>query len=263
MVNDDENEVLKKGINVNPVSNEETLASVAIKVPPFWLERPEIWFAQLEAQFQNARVMTDKQRFNTLAGHIDRKILAQVSDAVLTPPEADKYNHIKESIIECFADTEQRKIKKLLTEMSLGDKKPSQLLNEMRSLASTNMTEDFLKSLWLQRLPTQVQAILSASDIGLRELSLLADKIIEVVGVRQVSAIVAPQAVPEVSALTAQEELTKRFNNVNKIQYRSRSRSKSSSSSSNKTDTCWYHRKFKERAKKYLSPCSFNTPQKN
>ena len=52
--------------------------------------------------------MTDKQRFNTLVAHIDGKILAQVSEAVLTPPEADKYNHLKKSIIECFADNSEK-----------------------------------------------------------------------------------------------------------------------------------------------------------
>ena len=133
----------------------------------------------------------------------------------------------------------------------------------MRSLASSNMTEDFKTK---KRFPTQVQAILSASDIDLSELSLLADKIYEVVDVRQVSAIVVPQAVSAVSALTAQiEEVTKRFSNLNKFQHGSKSRSKSrsdSTSRSNKIDMCWYYRRFQERVKKCISPCSFNTLQK-
>jgi hypothetical protein len=39
------------------------------------------------------------------------------------------------------------------TELELGDKKPSQLLREMRMLAGTQVKDDFLKTIFIQRLP--------------------------------------------------------------------------------------------------------------
>lgn len=253
----------------DPPNNEQHngVNSIQIKVPPFWLERPEIWFAQLEAQFQSAKIVSDRQKYNVLLGHIDGKILAQVADAVLNPPEADKYKNLKDNLMRCFSDSEQKKLKKLISEMSLGDRKPSQLLVEMRALAGTSVTDDFLKTLWLQRLPTQVQAILSANDMDTTDLAALADKITEVVDVKNLSAMntkTSPKF-EELAALTCKiEELTKRFDRFNGTNTRSRSRSKSRNrNEKTKHDRCWYHWKFGDKAEKCTPPCSSNKKTKN
>lgn len=65
--------------------------------------------------------------------------------------------------------------------MSLGDRKPSQLLAEMRTKASdTPVTEELLLSLWQRNLPEQVRAILS-SDTTLTAIQAasIADRIVE------------------------------------------------------------------------------------
>ena len=61
--------------------------------------------------------------------------------------------------------------------MEIGNKKPSVLLREMRNLANGNVTDDFLRTMWLQRLPTQTQAILATSSESLENLAKMADKI--------------------------------------------------------------------------------------
>uniref|UniRef100_A0A1I8PZX3 Uncharacterized protein n=1 Tax=Stomoxys calcitrans TaxID=35570 RepID=A0A1I8PZX3_STOCA len=57
--------------------------------------------------------------------------------------------------------SEEKRLKRLLRETELGDKKPSTILREMICLASGEVSDEFLKSLWMQRLPKQTQAILS------------------------------------------------------------------------------------------------------
>ncbi|KMQ82107.1 retrovirus-like pol polyprotein [Lasius niger] len=71
--------------------------------------------------------------------------------------------------------------------MQLGDRKPSRLLLEMRSKASSQIGDDILKSLFLQRLPTTVQQILAISD-DLDKLAKMAD------GIMSASDIVWKQA---------------------------------------------------------------------
>lgn len=253
-------------------SNDDKVSTLAIKVPPFWIERPEIWFAQLEAQFQSAKMVSDRQRFNTLLGQVDAKILAQVSDSVLNPPATDKFKHLKEAIITCFADSEQKKTKKLISDMVLGDRKPSQLLSEMRALAGQSITEDFLKTLWLQRLPVTVQAILSANDIDLKASATLADKISEVVEVRNVSAVNQPTSsvTSEIAALRKQvETLTKTCEKMAKSENRGRGRSTSRNkgqppANQEKNQVCYYHRKFGDQAWRCRKPCAFKkSEQKN
>lgn len=65
--------------------------------------------------------------------------------------------------------------------MPLGDRKPSQLLAEMRSkAANTPVTDDLLKQLWMRNMPEQVGIILSADDsIAINTLATMADRVIE------------------------------------------------------------------------------------
>ncbi|GFU40681.1 retrovirus-related Pol polyprotein from transposon 17.6 [Nephila pilipes] len=50
----------------------------------------------------------------------------------------------------------------------------------MKELAGTAINDDFLRNLWLQRLPAEIQTILSVSSEKLENLAKLADKIAEV-----------------------------------------------------------------------------------
>ncbi|XP_023213966.1 uncharacterized protein LOC111616840 [Centruroides sculpturatus] len=155
------------------------LARVAVKVPPFWKPDPRIWFLQIKAQFQNAGISSDQTKFDTVVSYVDAEILTQVSDILLSPPASGKYELIKERLISAFADSETQRTKKLLTEMELADRKPSQLLCEMHNLADEKIGENFLKTLWLQRLPINMRSILSVSSNQLSKLAAMADQIWE------------------------------------------------------------------------------------
>ncbi|GBM34683.1 hypothetical protein AVEN_191838-1 [Araneus ventricosus] len=50
----------------------------------------------------------------------------------------------------------------------------------MKELAQNWVTDEFVKAIWLERLPIHTQAILSVSTANLSELSILADKINEI-----------------------------------------------------------------------------------
>lgn len=67
-----------------------------------------------------------------------------------------------------------------MSDITLGDMKPSQLLNEMRRLGDTAVPSEILKTLWLQRLPPHVQSILATSWDSLENLAVMADKITDI-----------------------------------------------------------------------------------
>ncbi|KAH8317991.1 hypothetical protein KR074_003068, partial [Drosophila pseudoananassae] len=123
---------------------------------------------------------SDETKFNTILASIEAPVLARIADAIVNQPCTGKYENLKSCILERFCESEQRKIQQLISETDLGDKRPTQLLNELNALAANKVHESFLKTLWLQRLPTQVQAILQASDASLANLAKLADKVMEV-----------------------------------------------------------------------------------
>ena len=66
-------------------------------------------------------------------------------------------------------------------EMELKDKQPSQFLREIEALAGKGISGDVLKTLWLQRLPPQLQMILDANEKEtLDKMATIADKLTKI-----------------------------------------------------------------------------------
>ncbi|GBN83017.1 hypothetical protein AVEN_22736-1 [Araneus ventricosus] len=151
------------------------VSCIAVKVPPFWRENPAIWFSQLESQFITSAIMKDSTKY-----HTETEILSQVSDIITSPPNSDMYKTVKERLVNIVSDSEERRLKKLLQDVELGDKCPSMLLHHMQDLAGNCVGDELLLPLWLQRLSKQTQAILTTSSDDLNILSVMAEKIADV-----------------------------------------------------------------------------------
>ena len=151
----------------------------------------------MPTSIRNPRTATgwerNEQSNNTIVGSIDSAILQHVSDIVLNPPVTDKYEIIRKRLIDNFSDSDTKRLKRLLSELELGDKRPFQLLREMQSLV-VNLYKEIIQQLWLQRLPTSTQAILSTSTEGLQKLAEMADKICEVTQMPEVNSLQTQRA---------------------------------------------------------------------
>ena len=158
------------------------LARVAFKAPPFWHADPEVWFLQVEAQFAASDISVDQTKYSNVVAALDSSILACVKDVLIDPPKTNKYQTLKDRILKHFAQSESSKINALLKDCQLGEKRPSHLLSEMQNLAGSNCGKDMLLQLWLQRLPVNMQQVLSACDKDLESLAKVADKVHEVSG---------------------------------------------------------------------------------
>ncbi|GBP00671.1 hypothetical protein EVAR_71212_1 [Eumeta japonica] len=131
----------------------------------------------------------------------------------------------------------------------------------MRSLANSGVTEDFLRSMWLQCLPQQTQAILATSAESLDNLAIMADKIGEISN-SNLNNIAGIQTTNELSELKQQIfVLTEAVKNLqmSRGQHSSRSvsRNRSRRRYNNNKQVCYYHRKFGNNAHSCRKPCSF------
>ncbi|GFU96118.1 retrovirus-related Pol polyprotein from transposon 297 [Trichonephila clavipes] len=254
------------------------VARIALRLPPFWKSNVRLWIAQCDHAFTFSGISSDDTKYSALVANLDAETLSYVSDIVLSPPNSDKYHTLSQRLITQFSDSEtQKKIKKLLTDLQLGDEKPSHLLRKMKELSNGQLQDDFLQSLWLQRMPPHIQTVLSASSEPLDKLAIIADKVSEVVGAS--STICAATTVPppsQSSSCSAQPtmdslvrqiqelslqvaKLTRERNSSRHQRYssdlrRSHSRSRSVNRGSG---ICYYHRRYKEQARKCVSPCAF------
>ena len=274
-----EEELQKQLPNQSVLQNRIEVGHITTKVPPFWKANPTLWFCQLESQFFTKGITAEKTKYHSVVAAIESDVLAQVSDIIISPPTENPYSVLKHRLLDRYADSEEKRLKKLLRDMNLGDKKPSYLLREMKELASTQVSEDVLKTLWLQQLPQQIQAILSVSSEELSTMALLADKISEVSDSSEINSVSSDSnnkiimLEKQISTLTLKiDQLTKQNFNNKKFRRNSRSRSASSSfrqksSSRNGRNTsnniCWYHKKFQSKANKCIKPCAFINNSEN
>ncbi|GFX36791.1 transposon Ty3-I Gag-Pol polyprotein [Trichonephila clavipes] len=253
------------------------VARIALRLPPFWKSNVRLWIAQCDHAFTFSGISSDDTKYSALVANLDAETLSYVSDIVLSPPNSDKYHTLLQRLITQFSDSETQKIKKLLTDLQLGDEKPSHLLRKMKELSNGQLQDDFLQSLCFQRMPPHIQTVLSTSSEPLDKLAIIADKVSEVVGAS--STICAATSVPppsqspscsaqptidslarQIQELSLQvAELTRERNSSRHQRYSSdRRRTHSRSRSVNRgSGICYYHRRYKEQVCKCVSPCAF------
>lgn len=240
-----------------------------VRLPTFWKNRPKLWFVQLESEFSTYRVRSDDVKYSAVIRHLDENTMITVADVLENPPESDKYKRLKDALILRFADSHEKQMRTLLHGIELGDKKPSQLLREMKALAGENATEGLLRTLWLQRLPSRIQEMLLIFDgANLDKLAECADKLKEHPTSVDIHAVqttpsssedAVQQILKQMAALTAKvEKFTRRSHSRGRSQSRSSSRSRYSSKTrdANKEGQCYYHKRFGSQARKCSPPCN-------
>ncbi|KAI5755581.1 hypothetical protein M8J77_018107 [Diaphorina citri] len=246
------------------------LHRVSVKPPVFWKKRPALWFAQLESQFRTANITVDQTRFDIAVSSIDSEVLEHVSDIILNPPFALKYDTLKERLIEKYEGTEAQRHRQLLaSNLELGERAPSQLYKDMKDLAGVDFPVNVLKTLWLQQLPINVQQILLSSSKSLEGLVSLADTLMEVSACGQSSAIQTPaEEISRVDHQSLLHDVTTVLQEVKGI-LKSHSRTspahassssfrrRKGKSSTNKVPPCFYHSHFDTGADISVIPPTF------
>ncbi|CAK9796161.1 hypothetical protein ANTPLA_LOCUS672 [Anthophora plagiata] len=140
-----------------------------------------MWFKLLEAQFASARITKDESKFNITIANLGESYIEQVEDVVINPPATGQYECLKSELIKRLAESDSTRVRKLLEGEELGDRTPpSQFLRHLRALAGTCVSEPLLRTLWLGRLPNNVQAILATQQgTPLEKVAELADAIMD------------------------------------------------------------------------------------
>lgn len=270
----------------NAGANDVEVSKVTIKIPPFWTDRPEIWFYQIEAQFSINKIASEETKFNYMVSQLEPKYVENIWD-IIKSTNVSKYSAAKERLLNIFKESEDKKIKRLITGIDLGDLKPSQLLRRMQSLAGADISNKVLRTLWFEKLPDYIKNVLLVSDEDLEKVAIMADKILEMNPRSELycatkspsqcsskSGATMDDIVAKIAALEQQIAAIPLGNSQARTTHRSPRRGRSRSRSERKFNPdgkyCYYHFKFGSRCypDKCKQPCSWkesenSKPQQN
>lgn len=254
-------------------SAEISSITVSSRIPDFWCDQPRLWFLTFEAIIGPQKV-GDEVKYNLTIQKLGKNVLEQVTDILFDPPNVKKYETLKSRLLAVYEESETRRFQKLLSEMDLGDQKPSQLLRRMRDLARNKIPDETLVVMWQGHLPPSVRAVLAVTQTeDLEQLAAIADKIVETMKPCEVSEIKPSPSESDYTYIL--KEIAKINLRLEKLEEQSvsivgtrqrRLTSRSSSRGCNRrrqtlndgNGSCYYHRRFNHRANKCIEPCTWN-----
>lgn len=263
--------------NSGQATNTVINAVTEVKLTPFFENDPELWFVLAESQFANRQITSDKSKYNYTISHLPGSVASRVKDLIMAPYENGKFEKLKAEIISIFSESATERFEKLISSEPLGDMKPSAALHKIKALASGTVKDDFIKKLWIKRLPHTMKSILVTSNEPLDILAKMADSMWEVSDHSHISSLTQGNSIEKtLQSLQKQiEELSRKMNSSStnrnesttdrqsrrdSTPRRQRNRSKSEAKSNHGDDSdngvCWFHRKFGDKATKCRSPCA-------
>ncbi|XP_073997879.1 uncharacterized protein [Rhodnius prolixus] len=253
--------------------------------PPFTAEHVETWLEQFDNAMNLGAVQDDPKKYAYL---LPTDVMTQAAGAIRTTT-GGKYLAMRSYLITRYGVSSEQRLDRLFAEGELGDRRPTQLLDDLQRLASgTEVGAPVIRRLWLQRLPTNLRTIVVSHSAPLEELAVIADRVLTA----QQPSYAAPTNMPPVMApvdgvpetLNPEEQgataqyglaqaevahvrtyISQRKNSANaaritelEMQIKQLS-DQLHTLNARETPTCYYHARFGARAQKCKPPCQFRS----
>lgn len=93
---------------------------VAVKIPPFVLADPELWFSMIDRSFQVSGVTTDDTKFGHILGSLDPRYAAKVTHIIVNPSATDAYATLKLKLTKRLGVSQETKTRQLLKMEEMG-----------------------------------------------------------------------------------------------------------------------------------------------
>lgn len=79
------------------------------QAPNFWTDQPEVWFAQVEAQFSLRRITLNEAKYSHILSALDQDTATRLLDLISSPLTDDKYLVLKVCLTEIFSLSEHER----------------------------------------------------------------------------------------------------------------------------------------------------------
>ncbi|XP_050493555.1 uncharacterized protein LOC126874992 [Bombus huntii] len=267
-----------------------------LRVPPFWSDDVDLWFKMLEVQFETARITSDQEKYQAVIANLDKSHARLIRDVFDAAPATGRYAYVKKEFIKRLGESDAKRLRQVIENERMGDRKPSQFYRDLRSLATNSLTDDVVLIVWEGRLPPRIRSILASVQNNDPESRIqIADNIYEATPESGQIAAASAGRLPtitlppgqnsgigdamaalvnliterlaridahmsEIRALVAEQRSNEhrraRAQSRSRTQFRRRSRPRDPP---RQDGLCYYHAQFRESARKCTLPCSWNS----
>ena len=162
--------------------------AVATRLPEFSQHEPLTWFRRTETRFRLRGIKQATTKADYVLEALPETIFRRIGPWLDQQPDEIPYDDLNKHLLREFSPITSERARGLLLMPSqpIGDRKPSQLWDEISMLSrlpetdgdSKNKEVDLKKEIWLQTLPSCVRVLLHNTDEkSTDDLSTLADEI--------------------------------------------------------------------------------------
>jgi hypothetical protein len=219
-----------------------------------------------ECSFNRSRITTSYTKFEHVVMKLQEEVMISVRNLLqeLTPATADTYEQLKEALTVSYGRTRWQRGFAIIDHPDLGDRRPSRMMSEMLALLPSGSAPDLLfLYLFLRRLPASMRDHLATADHKTTAaMAARADLPWDSRAGQSVSSIADSVAAVSLRGRSPTPRHSPNRRQDNRRQYRSPTpvtRRKPDSRSRNEDpNLCYYHDKFKHKALKCESPCTWS-----
>lgn len=126
-----------------------------------------MWLTHAEAIFHTDRITSNIARVNHVLSSLDEEGVRTVAGLL---DSNVRYEVVRNRLTAMYAVPTATRFRSIVQPGGMGDRRPLQLLRDMRNILPTGVSGDVLKEFWLQKLPPAVLTVVSVLDGDLESL---------------------------------------------------------------------------------------------
>ena len=152
------------------------------KIATFYATDVELWFNQIETQFDLHEINDDDERYSLTCAALSGKVASDVRDVLLQPFRSHKYESLKSILIERRGLTTPKRVNKVISGEKMGSDISSRFLRLLQMTAGFGtqavVGKAAIRQAFIGQMPTSIRAHLATQpdSATLESLAMLADR---------------------------------------------------------------------------------------
>jgi len=198
-----------------PEGVKEFIAAVSkVDLPAFWEADPVLWFRQCESAFRRSGTVSSGVKFDHVVCKLPNAVSLSCRSLLLAinPEDKDGYERLKAHLCKAYGKTKWQLGYALLDAPGIGDRRPSQLLQDLRALLPAGEPEGTIfQCVFLKRLSGSMSAAIMAADLDdVDAMAAMADRLHDQPSAVSAVTSVTPPCCSHVSAIDSQQRRSNR-----------------------------------------------------